>query len=68
VEISFKFLAPLRQVDLIETEIYKYLETIYFLVQRTNMAENKQRNLRKDLFLFEICFVKRLSEFQISIF
>lgn len=56
MEIFFKFLASLRQVDLIETEIYKYLETIYFRVQRTNMAENKRRNLRKDLFLFEICF------------
>lgn len=54
MEISFKFLAPLRQVDLMETEIYKYLET-NFRVQHTNMAENKRRK-EIDLFLFEICF------------
>jgi len=35
-----------------EMEIYKYVEAIYFQVQRTNMAENKWRNSRKGLFLF----------------
>lgn len=67
MEISFKFFSPLRQVDSMETEIYKYLRTIYFRVQRANMAENKRRKL-EERFIFVWALKRRFSESQITIF